>query len=109
MDSPYNIMTSKASKHKINQQLQRSKNQQSRTQATQMNVLRRIEGLSRLDRVRNVDIREKLRQEGMLNMVKSRQERWRVRMEMSGERTTRKIFEGEMGGKAQRKTEIERD
>ena len=68
-----------------------------------MNVLRRIEGLSRLDRVRNVDIREKLRQEGVLDMVKSRQERWRVRMEeMSGERTTRKTFEGEMGGKRPR-------
>ena len=38
-----------------------SKQQQSRVQATQMNVLRRIEGVSRLDRVRNVDIREKLR------------------------------------------------
>ena len=73
-----------------------SKKQQSRihVQATQMNVLRRIEGLSRLDRVRNVDIREKLWQEGVLDMVKSRQERWRVRMEeMSGERTTRKMFE----------------
>ena len=80
-----------------------SKKQQSRIQATQMNVLRRIEGLSRLDRVRNVDIREKLRQEGVLDMVKSRQERWRVRMEeMSGERTTRKIFDGEMGGKRPR-------
>ena len=34
---------------------------------------------------------------------KSRQERWRVRMEeMSGERTTRKIFEGEIGGKRPR-------
>ena len=92
-----------------------SKKLQSRIQATQINVLRRIEGLSKLDRVRNVDIREKLRQEGVLDMVKSRQERWRVRVEeMSGERTTRKIFEGEMGGgggelKAQSKTEIEMD
>ena len=37
--------------------------------------------MSRLDRVRNVDIREKVRQGGVLDMVKSRQERWRVRME----------------------------
>ena len=39
-----------------------SKPQQSRVQAIQMNVLRKIEGVSRsrLDRVRNVDIREKL-------------------------------------------------
>ena len=41
-----------------------SKQQQSRVQATQMNALRRIEGVCRLDRVRNVDIREKLQQEG---------------------------------------------
>ena len=62
-----------------------------------MNVLRRIEGVSRLDRVRNVDVREKLRQEGVLDMVKSRQEKWKIRMEeMSLERTTKKIFVGEM-------------
>ena len=52
-----------------------SKRQQSKVQAIQMNVLRRIEGVSRLDRVRNVDIREKLRQEDVLDMVKSRQEK----------------------------------
>ena len=58
-----------------------------------MNVLRRIEGVSRLDRVRNVYVREKLRQEGVLDMVKSRQERWKIRMEeMSLERTTKKIL-----------------
>ena len=80
-----------------------SKQQQSRVQATQMNVLRRIEGVSRLDRVRNIDIREKLRQESVLDMVKSRQERWKVRMEeMSMERTTKKIFEGVMEGKRPR-------
>ena len=68
-----------------------------------LNVLRRIEGVSRLDRVRNVDIREKLRQEGVLDMVKSRQEKWKIRMEeMSLERTTKKIFVGEMKGKRPR-------
>ena len=59
----------------------------------------RVEGLNKLDRVRNADIREKLWQEGVLDMVKSRQERWRVRMEEMRERTTGKMFEGEMGGK----------
>ena len=68
-----------------------------------MNVLRRIEGASRLDMVRNVDIREKLRQESVLNMVKSTKEKWKSRMdEMSIERTTRKIFEGEIAGKRPR-------
>ena len=80
-----------------------SKQQQSRVQATQMNVLRRIEGVSRLDRVRNVDIRDKLHQASVLDMVKTRQEKWKARMEeMSSERTTKKIFEGEMAGKRPR-------
>ena len=40
-----------------------TKKQLSKVQATQMNVLRRIEGVNRLDRVRNADIRERLNQE----------------------------------------------
>ena len=80
-----------------------SKQQQSRVQATTMNALSRIEGVCRLDRVRNVDIREKLQQEGVLDMVKSRQVKWKARLEnMSMERTTKKIFDGEMQGKRPR-------
>ena len=79
-----------------------SKRQQSKVHATQMNVLRRFEGMSRLGRARNLDIREKLRQEGVLDIVKSRQEKWKIRMEeMSLERTTKKIFVGEMEEKGQ--------
>ena len=49
-----------------------------------------MKGVCTVDRVRNVDIREKL-QEGVIDMVK-----WKARLEnMSMERTT-KIFEGEM-------------
>ena len=56
-------------------------------------VLRRIERVSRLDRVTNVDVREKLQQEGVLGIVKSGQEKWKIIMEeMSLERTTKKIF-----------------
>ena len=46
-----------------------------------MNVLRQIEGVSRLDRIRNVDIREKLCQVSVLDMVKTKQEKWKARME----------------------------
>ena len=68
-----------------------------------MNVLRRIEGLIRLDRVRNVDIRERLSQEGVLDLVKRRQESWRGRLEeMSSEKTTKKVFVGEMERKRPR-------
>ena len=45
--------------------------------------------MSRLDKVRNVDVWEKLQQEGVLDMVKSRQEKWKIRVEeMSLGRTT---------------------
>ena len=60
--------------------------------------------------VRNVDIREKLQQEGVLDMVKSRQVKWKARLEnMSMEKTTKKTFNGEMQGKTKRKTKIEMD
>ena len=42
-------------------------------ETAQMRALRRIEGISRMDRVRNVDIRGRLKQEGVLDMVKKRQ------------------------------------
>ena len=38
-----------------------------------MRALRRIEGVSRMDGVRNVDIRGRLKQEGVLDMVKKQQ------------------------------------
>ena len=80
-----------------------SKQQQLKVQATQMKVLRRIEGVTRLDRMRNVDIREKLRQESVLDAVKRKQGKWRVRLEeMSNERLTKKVFVGEMEGKRPR-------
>ena len=77
-----------------------SKHLQSRVQATQVNVLRRIEGVSRLDRVRNVDIREKLRQVSVLDTVKTRQEKWKARMEeMSRKSSTRKFLKARWRGK----------
>ena len=61
----------------------------SRVQATQTRVLRRIEGVRRVDRVRNVDIRLRLGQEGVLDVVRRRQEKWKNRLEeMNDDRTT---------------------
>ena len=56
-----------------------------------------------MDRVRNVDIREKLQQEGASDMVKSRQEKLKARLKnMSMERITKKSFNDEMQGKRPR-------
>ena len=51
-----------------------SKKLQSRVQATQMRASRRIEVVNKIDRVRNEVIRERLGQEGILDLVKRRQE-----------------------------------
>ena len=50
-------------------------------EAAQMRALRRIEGVSRMDRVRNVDIKGRLKQEGVLDMVKKRQQNWKQKVE----------------------------
>ena len=66
-----------------------SKQQESRVQATQMRVLQRMGGVSRVDRVRNVDIRLRLDQEGILDVAKRRQDKWKTRLEeMNDDRTT---------------------
>ena len=60
-----------------------------------MKVLRRIEGVTRLDQMRNVDIRKR-RQASVLDAVRRRQERWRFRLkESSSERSFRQRYGGE--------------
>ena len=71
-----------------------------RIQATQMRVLRWIEGVSRFERIRNVDLRGRLRQEGVLDLVNRRQQKWKQRLEeMSSGRVTKTVYDGEVPGK----------
>ena len=77
-----------------------NKHQESAIQATEMRVLRRIAGKRRVDRARNVDIREELRQEGVLEKVRRRQVSWREALaEMGPERLVRRVYESEMEGR----------
>ena len=69
-------------------------------QATEMRVLRRIAEKRMVDRVRNVEIREELNQEGVLEKVKRSQERWReALLRMGAERVVRRVYEAEMEGR----------
>ena len=62
-----------------------------------MRVLRRIEGVNKVDRVRNEVTRETLGQEGILDLVKRRQEKWLTRLqEMNNDRTTKEVFTGDL-------------
>ena len=69
-------------------------------QATQMGFLRWIEGVSRLDRIRNVDIRSRLGQEGVAEMMMRPQLEWKRRVEeMSDCRVTKMVYNGDVPGK----------
>ena len=65
-----------------------------------MRVLRRIEGVNKVDRVRNEVTRETLGQEGILDLVERRREKWLTRLqEMNNDRTTKAVFTGDLEGK----------
>ena len=51
--------------------------QETRLQMTEMTFLRRVEGLTKLDRVRNVDIRQRLKQEAVMEVVRMEQRAWK--------------------------------
>ena len=46
-----------------------------------MRFLRRVEGLTKLDTVKNVDIRQKLKQEAVMEVVRMKQRAWEVKVE----------------------------
>ena len=65
----------------------------SRVQAAEMRFLRRIAGVSRIDRIRNTVIREALNIEPLLLMVERQQLRWYGHvLRMPPERTARKVL-----------------
>ena len=59
-----------------------------------MMFLRRVEVVTRLNKVRNEDVRRYLGQEVVINIVKKKQRRWKVRMEQ--------VYEGEVTGRRPR-------
>ena len=78
------------------------KRHESRLQACEMMCLRRIEGVSRIDRVRNEDIRESLGQVAVVDMMKDRVEqmRWKEKLEgMDDSRLVKQVYEGDVVGR----------
>ena len=68
-----------------------------------MRVLRRIESVSRAERVRNEDLRLRLWQVGIVELTRRRQEKWLNKLErMQDDRITRRVFKGEIEGKRPR-------
>ena len=71
-----------------------------RVDAMQMRIMRRIEGVTKLDKIRNVDLRDRLKQGGVLDLVKGRQQRWKQRLEeMDDRRITKRVYDNEIAGR----------
>ena len=68
-----------------------------------MMCLRRIEGVSRLDRMRNEDIRQSPRTSGDGGHDEGRQMRWKEKLErMDGSRLVKQVYEGDVVGRRPR-------
>ena len=68
----------------------------------EMGYLRKVEGVTRLDRVLNEDIRRRLGVEAVLAVADWKKE-WRVRIEgMSQERLVRRVFKEDVSGRRPR-------
>ena len=69
----------------------------------EMVCLRRIEGVSRVDRVRNERIRHSLGQVAVVDMMKDRQFRYKEKLEgMDGGRLVKQVYEGDIAGRRPR-------
>ncbi len=69
----------------------------------EMKYLRRVAGVTWMERVRNEEVRERLGQEAVTDMMRRRQSRWLEKLtEMDNERLVKKVFEDEVEGKRPR-------
>ena len=79
------------------------KRHESRLGATEMAYLRRVEGVTRMDRVRNADVREAVGQEEVMEKVKRKQRAWKEKLEqMEDNRLVKKVHTEEIAGKRPR-------
>ena len=76
--------------------------EKSRLQATEMRMLRKITGVSRLDHVRNETVRERRRLEPVLKKVERRRECWKEKVESRKGSVVAKVLAGEGVGKRPR-------
>ena len=76
--------------------------EKSRLQATEMRVLRKITGVSRLDHIRNETVRERLGLEPVLKKVERRRECWKEKVESRKGSVVEKVLMGEGVGKRPR-------
>ena len=76
---------------------------ESRLQATEMRYLRRVEGVTKLDRVRNEDIRQRLKQKAVVEVAQKKQSVWKQKVDgMEGARLVVRVYSEEVTGRRPR-------
>ena len=70
------------------------KGHEGKLQALEMRYLRRVEGVTQVDKVRNEDVRQALRQATVLDVVKAKQMAWKEKLEqMDDDRFVKCVYE----------------
>ena len=76
--------------------------EKSRVQATEMSILRKVAGVARMDRIRNEEIRHRLQQRSIVDVVRERRERWRVKVMEKPRSLVERVTVGEIEGRRPR-------
>ncbi len=65
--------------------------------------MRRVEGVTKLDKIRNEDIRQRLKQEGVVEVARKKQRAWKEKLDdMERERLARRVCSEEVTGRRPR-------
>ena len=76
--------------------------EKTRLQVSEMSVLRKLAGVTRLDCIGNEEIRRRLQQRSIVEVVKERREKWQAKvMEKTGS-LVEKVMTGEVEGRRPR-------
>ena len=79
------------------------KRHESKLQAFEMMCLRRVERVTRKDRVRNEEARKALGQEAVMDIAKEKQRKWKDKVEaLSEDRLVKKVYMDEVRGRRPR-------
>ena len=71
--------------------------------AVEMKILRRVAGVTWMDQVRNEEVRERLGQDAVTDMVQRKQHMWLEKLNaMDNDRLVKRVFEDEVEGKRPR-------
>ena len=64
-----------------------------------MSILRKVAGVTRMDHIRNEAIRHRLQQRLIVDVVRERRERWRVKVMEKPESLVERVMVGEIEGR----------